>query len=124
MGTIHSNDRLPNLHWAVEKKSACPCGSGVQFETCCKPNQHLCNDAFSLLKDKDFTKAEIALRAKLKEYTGFIFRHTLFFIEKRGCVHSGLLKIDINAIEEIAHPSLWPCRTKENQKKSSRFSTI
>lgn len=103
MGTIQSDDRLPNLHWAVEKKSACPCGSGVQFETCCKPNQHLCNDAFSLLNDKDFTKAEIALRAKLTEYTGFIFRHTLFFIEKRGCVHSGLLKIDINAIEEIAH---------------------
>jgi hypothetical protein len=86
----------------VEDNAKCPCGSGLQFEKCCKSNEHIAEEGLSLLAKKDFPKAEIALRAWLTKYIGYIFKHTLVFIERSGSGDSKLLKIDINAIEEIS----------------------
>jgi tetratricopeptide (TPR) repeat protein len=98
---------FPKLRWEIDPNVKCPCGSGLSFRKCCRGKEGLIEKAFGLLKKKDYPAAEQAWRATLTRYIGWVFRHTLVLLNDASGSDLELVKIDINALDEIVDRLTW-----------------
>lgn len=86
--------------WKPKWSEPCPCASGKKFRDCCRrrlPGFDI-GKAYSLaLKEKNQTRALLAARADVTQYTIWHKSHTAPVI-KQGGVILKLLRIDVNAL--------------------------
>jgi tetratricopeptide (TPR) repeat protein len=100
--------------WLTDSRLPCPCGSGVEYRSCCETviKEHdeprsLLRETSEKLKGGDLTQAERLSRAHFVQYLGWVHGHTLPFLDSREPFIKKLVEIDtaalIENIESVAH---------------------
>lgn len=97
---------LPKPSWIQNSQELCPCGSGQKYRQCCKRNLTIKDKGSEFFWKQDFAMAELAFRASLTQYSGFILSHTIYLLNS-GIPCAELIEVDINAIEEVADLLAW-----------------
>jgi tetratricopeptide (TPR) repeat protein len=94
--------------WQKNTHLPCPCGSSVEYRSCCEPlinenkaTSSLQKAALAQLNADDIAQAERLYRAHFVQYLEWIHAHTLPFLATGDPVSKQLLEIDTDATVEI-----------------------
>jgi hypothetical protein len=90
----------PKPRWEIDPGSKCPCGSGLPYRRCCRPNAALIEKSQEFFDRNDYASAERATRAELTRYIGWVFQHTIPLLRLPNGPSIEIVRIDIDALEE------------------------
>ena len=93
---------VPKPKWEIDPSSQCPCGSGLPYRKCCRPNAPLIGKSQEFFDKEDYPSAERAVRTELTQYVGWVFQHTIPLLRHLAGPPVELIQIDIDALEESA----------------------
>ena len=101
------NLRAGTARWLLDSGVTCPCGSRKIYRDCCgsviaRHSDTLHKDALQCLNDEDLTQAESLYRAELVHYLSWIYAHTLPFAEANIPVIHQIVRVDMEALTELA----------------------
>jgi hypothetical protein len=92
--------------WQKYPDLFCPCGSKKAYRSCCRPvitsHTSLGKDALDQFNLGDFVQAEVLYRAHFVQYLEWVHAHTLPSLHSKNPVIDQLVKIDSEALVELA----------------------